>query len=252
MFESALSIQKSRNRRRWIAFPAAVALHMTALVAFVSAEYWHIRPVTEPDESAVFVTVTPPPPIAISASSGAKEPKQPTPVKEPVKQPEGPVQPQDVKDLTPAPATPVDTSSEGEGNSDNGAPDGSKNGRDDGTHGGSDDGVIPVLAGPPAMTPAPAGPIHITAAVKKPEILRRVSPAYPEPARRARVQGSVILEAIINERGDVTSVRVIRGLPMGLEQSAIQAVTQWKFQPATLDGRPVAVYFNLTVQFEVR
>jgi TonB family protein len=50
----------------------------------------------------------------------------------------------------------------------------------------------------------------------------------------------------------VTSVRVVRGLPMGLEQSAIQAVSQWKFQPAMLDNRPVAVYFSLTVQFEVR
>lgn len=252
MFESALSIQKSRNRRRWIAFPAAVALHLTALAAFVSAEYWHIRPVTEPDQSAVFVMVTPPPPIAISASSGGKEHKpQPAPVKDPVKPPQGPVQPEDVKDLAPAPPAPADSNQGGGGTSDNGDPEGSRNGRDDGVKDGSDEGVIPVLAAPPVVAP-PAGPIHITAAVKKPEVLRRVAPLYPEVARRARVQGVVMLEAIINERGDVTAVRVIRGLPMGLEQAAVQAVSQWKFQPATLDGRPVAVYFNLTVQFEVR
>jgi protein TonB len=252
MFESALSTQKSQNRRRWIALPAAVGLHLTALVAFVSADYWHIRPVTEPDESAVFVMVTPPPPMAIAASSGANRPKQPTPVKEPVKPPQGPVQPEDVKDLTPPPATPADANQGGDGTSDNGDPEGSKNGREDGVKNGSDEGVIPVLVAPPIGDPAPTGPIHITARVKKPEILHRVSPAYPESARRARVQGAVILEAIIDERGNVTSVRVVRGLPMGLEQSAIQAVSQWKFQPAMLDNRPVAVYFSLTVQFEVR
>jgi protein TonB len=67
-----------------------------------------------------------------------------------------------------------------------------------------------------------------------------------------KVQGAVILEAVIDERGNVTSVRVVKGLPMGLDKSAIDAVSRWKFQPATLDGRPVAVYFNLTVNFQVQ
>jgi protein TonB len=250
MFETALPNPKSRNRRRWIAFPAAVALHLTALVAFVSADYWHIRPVAEPEQNALFVMVTPPPPIAAAAPAGSNRPKQPTPVEEPVKPPQGPVQPTDVKDLTPPPVHDSGTAGNDEGTSDQGTEHGSKNGSDEGFDFGSDDGV--PNEGPAPVAPAPSGPIHITARVQKPEILHRVSPAYPETARRARVQGAVILEAIIDERGNVTSVRVIHGLPMGLEQSAIQAVSQWKFQPATLEGRPVAVYFNLTVQFEVR
>lgn len=251
MFETALPNPKSRNRRRWIALPAAVGLHLTAFVAFVSADYWHIRPVAEPDQNVVFLMVSPPP-MAAAALGGSNQPR-PTPVKDPVKPPQGPVQPpQDIPDLPPPVPNADGPVNDSQGTSDQGIQGGSQNGQDGGIDGGSDEGIPNLPPGPPADTSAPSGPIHITAEVKKPEVLRRVSPVYPEPARRARVQGAVILEAIIDQRGNVTSVRVVRGLPMGLEQSAIQAVSQWKFQPATLAGRPVAVYFNLTVQFEVR
>jgi len=62
----------------------------------------------------------------------------------------------------------------------------------------------------------------------------------------------VIVEAIIDKNGDVTNVRVLKGLPMGLEESATSAVKSWKFKPATLNGRPVSVYYNLTVNFRLQ
>ena len=58
-------------------------------------------------------------------------------------------------------------------------------------------------------------------------------------------------EAVIDEQGRVTDVRLLRGLPMGLDQEALAAVRQWRFTPATLQGKPVKVYFSLTVSFSV-
>lgn len=94
--------------------------------------------------------------------------------------------------------------------------------------------------------------MHLTASMIRPEILQRVQPRYTEAARRAGVQGVVFVEAIIDERGKVTDVRVLRGLPMGLDRSAVEAVEQWRFKPAMLDGRPVKVYFTLTVTFTIQ
>jgi protein TonB len=67
-------------------------------------------------------------------------------------------------------------------------------------------------------------------------------------ARRARVTGKVILQAVINERGDVVDVKVLKSHPL-LDDSAISAVKRWKYKPATLEGKPVAVYFTVVVNF---
>ncbi|MBK5258351.1 MAG: energy transducer TonB [Thermoanaerobaculia bacterium] len=60
-----------------------------------------------------------------------------------------------------------------------------------------------------------------------------------------------IVEAIIDRHGNVDRVRVIKGLPMGLSEAAERAVRQWKFKPGTLNGQPVDVIFNLTVNFKL-
>jgi protein TonB len=62
----------------------------------------------------------------------------------------------------------------------------------------------------------------------------------------------VIVEAVIDEQGRVTDVRILRGLPMGLDREAVAAVRQWRFTPATLQGKPVKVYFSLTVNFRIQ
>ena len=61
-----------------------------------------------------------------------------------------------------------------------------------------------------------------------------------------------ILEAIIDTDGRVTDVRVLKPLPMGLDTSAMEAVKRWKFKPGSLNGRPVKVIFNLTVNFRLQ
>jgi protein TonB len=88
--------------------------------------------------------------------------------------------------------------------------------------------------------------------VKEPVEISRVQPTYPEAARKARLQGIVILEAIITKDGNVESVRVLRGINPLLDQSAMRAVQQWKYKAATFNGRPVPVYLTVTVTFKLQ
>jgi protein TonB len=107
--------------------------------------------------------------------------------------------------------------------------------------------------GPPEpVPPAVDGPVYLTPEMSRPRPLQPIQPRYTEPARRAGVQGTVIVEAIIDEEGRATNVRVVRGLPMGLDRSAVEAIQQVTFQPAMRGGRPVKVYFNLTVNFTIQ
>jgi protein TonB len=87
--------------------------------------------------------------------------------------------------------------------------------------------------------------------VKAPVVIDRVDPDYPEIARKGKVAGVVIVEAIIDANGNVDQVKVIKGLPMGLSDAAVSAVKRWKFKPGTLNGQPVPVIFNLTVNFKL-
>jgi len=110
--------------------------------------------------------------------------------------------------------------------------------------------VFDIPEGPPPSEPE--GPIHVGGDVKAPVKTYSPQPAYTEIARKARIQGVVIVQAIIDKQGRVTNVKVLKGLPMGLDQAAVESIKTWKFQPATLNGKPVDVYYNLTVNFTLQ
>ncbi len=95
-------------------------------------------------------------------------------------------------------------------------------------------------------------PYQVGREVTAPVKISGMPPIYTELARRARVSGTVVVEAIIDQRGDVTNARVLRGLPMGLDRAAVAAVQTWKFKPATLNGKPVKVYYVITVNFSLQ
>lgn len=93
--------------------------------------------------------------------------------------------------------------------------------------------------------------VMIDESIQPPVPVFQDPPVYPEEARKARVVGIVILRTIIDTAGVVRDVEVARGLPMGITEAAVDAVKQWRYDPATLDGRPVPVYLTVTVRFSL-
>jgi len=113
-------------------------------------------------------------------------------------------------------------------------------------------GLPPLPVSAPVVAPRVEGPVRVGGDVTRPELVSRTVPVYTWEARRARIQGVVIVEVTIDTAGNVYDVDVLKPLPMGLDQAAVTAVRQWKFRPATRRGRPVAVRYNLTVNFRLQ
>lgn len=255
MFENSLIDLDSRKKsfRAWI-LPVALAIHVVGLASVAFASYWNVGEVAEPDLNLVFVSLVPPPPPPPPPPPGGPV-NTPAPVPEPQPvTPETPVQPDlseipnEVPDASPIPQVVDLTAASAGGGEPGGVPDGVPGG----VPGGDPDGVPNGKAGGVLGGVGESQPVHLTAAMVRPRVLKSVSPRYTEMARRAGVQGAVMVEAIIDEQGRVTNTRVLRALPMGLDRSAVEAVEQWRFRPATLDGKPVKVYFSLTVNFTIQ
>jgi TonB family protein len=85
----------------------------------------------------------------------------------------------------------------------------------------------------------------------QPEEIDRVLPRYPMNARRAGAQGSVVVRGIVRRDGTIDNVEVIKDLEYGLGEAARQAVSQWRFRPATYRGEPIDVYYTVTVNFRL-
>src|SRR5438552_3212109 len=111
----------------------------------------------------------------------------------------------------------------------------------------------PPIIPPISLSPAPERGVYSAVPIggTQPEELERVVPHYPSAARRADVQGSVVVRGIVRKDGTIDDVEVIKDLPYGLGDSARQAVSQWRFRPATYRGDPIDVYYTVTVNFRL-
>lgn len=133
-----------------------------------------------------------------------------------------------------------------------GVPDGVPGGVPGGVIGGEVGGVLGGT-GTAAPTPPPAPrPLHkvvrVGSNLKAPRQTYYVDPAYPPLAREARIVGTVVVDAVIDEHGNVVQVRVLSGHPL-LIDAALKAVGQWKYAPTTLNGQPVSVELQVQVHF---
>jgi protein TonB len=109
---------------------------------------------------------------------------------------------------------------------------------------------VPVPPPPPDPPPA-AALFRVGGAVREPRKIVDVRPVYPPIAQSARIEGIVILEAVINERGLVERVKVLRSAPL-LDAAAVEAVAQWRYTPTLLNGSPVSVLMTITLNFTLR
>jgi protein TonB len=111
--------------------------------------------------------------------------------------------------------------------------------------------IMSLLAVPP-RTPLPPSPptrpFPVSGGVSQGLLIQQVRPAYPALAIAARVQGPVVLNALISRGGTIENLRLISGHPM-LVQAAIEAVRQWRYRPYLLNGEPVEVETQITVNF---
>ncbi len=121
-----------------------------------------------------------------------------------------------------------------------------------GIPGGSAGGVIGgILAGQVAV-PKVATPqrVRVSQGVSTGLLIKKVTPNYPQLAKQARIQGSVVLQAEISKDGTIQNLQLISGHPM-LAPAAIEAVKQWRYKPYLLNGEPVAVETQVVVNFSL-
>ncbi len=114
-------------------------------------------------------------------------------------------------------------------------------------------GVGAARSGPGPGTGDGGGPFKVGGGVTNPVVLVKTLPKYTDDAIAAKVQGVVLLQAVIRKDGSVDSFQVIRGLGFGLEESAIREIaTNWRFKPGTLNGQNVDVLATIEVAFNLR
>jgi len=115
---------------------------------------------------------------------------------------------------------------------------------------------VEVVVGSPEPPPLAGGPVRAgLGGITLPVLIESTkrTPVYPELGRKARLTGSVILEAVVQKDGSVSEIKVLRTprAGMGFEEAAIDAVRQWRFRPALRNGVAVDAYFTVVVEFEL-
>jgi len=106
---------------------------------------------------------------------------------------------------------------------------------------------------PPASTVVVNGvaePVYkVRDGVKPPRVVYSPEPDFSEEARKRKVRGVVTLSVVVTSAGKTTLVRVLQGLGHGIDEKAVEAVSKWRFQPATKDGKPVSAEIAVEVDF---
>jgi len=124
-----------------------------------------------------------------------------------------------------------------------------------GQMGGVLGGIITDASRKTAIAPVPAAqtktPIRVGGKVRPPRVITRVSPTYPPLARQTRLEGDVLIDAVIDTEGNVVQMQVVSGHPL-LIGAALEAVRQWKYEPTYLNDQVIPVQLVVTVTFRLR
>ena len=263
MFDDVLieSAGKDKKKGGWVTVLISGILHLVIISAVIAAGYYvkkNPEVITKPIEAFVVSAPPPPPPPPPppAASHASSTPHvEHHEVIQHVQQPTFHQPRQTPREVPQVDIPTVDTSDAQDGGVVGGQIGGVTGGVGGGVVGGVVGGTLGgTLGGQLGGQLGGTGdkPMRVGGDVAPPIATRRVDPVYTDVARKAHIEGLVIVETIIDRDGNVTDVRILKGLPMGLDQSAIDAVKRWKFTPGSLNGQPVPVIFTLTVNFKLQ
>jgi len=230
----------AKARSGW-AFPASLAGHGLLIGLIVES-------VTDPQLPVIFAALAPspppPPPPAAGSAAGAAAAgprlEEFRPEREEI------LQPSEILEDLPF----VELAGSEDGGVGAGEQGGEAWGVDGGARGGPQGGV--PGGSPGGLGSSDEAPLVLTPEMTEPVLRRRLEPEYPEVARVARLEGSVILRAVISARGQVEEITVLRSSNPLFDEAAVAAVRQWEYEPARQGGRPVAVYLTIHVIFSLR
>ena len=225
-----------RPRNPWATFGSFTLLSL-AVLALIVIPLLHTDPL--PKRQTLTMLYLPPPPAAIGNATRFQAPKPVstyTPTASSITAP--------VNKTQEAPSSPISTTEGVDG----GVPGGVVGGV---SGGGFSEALSSTRNAPvavKALDPPPVKRIRVASRVVEANLIHDVAPQYPPEAGRARIEGTVVLLAVIGTDGSVKDVRVENGLPI-LAQAAIDAVKQWRYKPYMIDGEPVEVDSRITINF---
>jgi protein TonB len=252
MFDTILNPSSGVPRQRWTTAALSATGHVTLIVGLALSALYATDVLPEPRETmSVFVAgpVPPPPPPPPAVAEPELPRAKPAAARRPVEQ-RAPViakAPVAAPIEAPASITP-ETGLEGGEFAAAAIEPGFENGMPGGVAGGIIGGVVAAL--PPPPPPPPAAPVRVGGEIATPRLVHRVEPEYPLIAMNAQIEGIVIIEATVDESGAVTDARVLRSHSV-LDEAAVEAVEQWRYEPLRLNGVAQPFVLTVTVSFSL-
>lgn len=245
MLEHAI-IASSDKKKRILVLPISIGAHILLIAVAVWAGVWNVGVPENPPAQGWTLVIgvapaippppAPPPPPATEPAQSDPQPVQQTPV-EPVTPTTVPFEVPDI------PVTPVTGGGSGAGEP-GGEPGGIEGGTPGGVVGGEPGGMVGG-----GGTGQGDGPLVVGGDVKAPVLISRVDPEFPRVALQTGIKGTVVIRCVIDRQGRIRNAEIVESAHPLLERAALAAVQKWRFHPGTLNGRPVDVIFQLTVNF---
>ena len=251
MFDTIVNPSAGVPRQRWTTTVLSAVAHVAVIIVFVLSTLYATNVLPEPRDTMAFfiaapVPPPPPPPPAVAEPEPARVKPAVTKTTRPRPAPVIAKAPVAAPIEAPSSITP-ETGLEGGEFTPSGIEPGFENGIPGGVAGGIVGGFITA---PPPPPPAPVSPVRVGGDISAPRLIRRVDPEYPLMAVAAQIEGMVILEATVDEAGAVTDTRVLRSHSV-LDQAAVDAVEQWRYEPLRLNGKAQPFVLTVTVSFSL-
>lgn len=225
----------------------AISVHVLVISIPIFAGLYFTATLNPKELTSIFLVAPPPPPPPAPPAAAAIVQKAPP---KRVFMNEGKllaptVVPKDIAMIKEAPIEPDELGGVA-GGVPGGVPGGQMGGVLGGVLGGIPSAVKPVAAPPPVRGQV----VRVGGRVRRPQPIRQVQPVYPSIARNSHITGDVVIDAILDENGNVTDMKVISG-PVLLYPAALAALREWKYEPTYLNDVPVSVQMVVTISFRL-